>query len=179
MEIIDGYFGAVRLDDLRAAGIYRWPKAVHEGHGAYLTVIDHRATDEQREALATILAGQEQEPTTAFSIYASTIEHDLGVVSAPIEFDWNLDQRRGRFHVEGVLGATFEPIRNPVTGATHRALIRLPEGFEYREAEIVSSTFWSEGQVQQNYQNSYGFLTYVTYGPYGVIEDLSYPKAQS
>ena len=29
-----------------------------------------------------------------------------------------------------------EPIRNPVTGEEHRALITLPNGFEFKEAEM-------------------------------------------
>ena len=29
-----------------------------------------------------------------------------------------------------------EPIRNPVTGEEHRARIQLPNGFEYKEAEM-------------------------------------------
>jgi hypothetical protein len=175
LEITEGYFGNIRLDGLRVAGRYRWPGAVHEGHGAYQVVIDQRATPEQTEALFTIFSGKEQEPTTAFSIYATTIEHDLDPLFAHIEFEWDLKNRTGRMEVAGVLGATIQPIRNPVTGAAHRALIKLPQGFEFREAEMASSTFWSVGTLPQNYQNCYGFLTFVTYGPQGVIEDHSYP----
>ena len=174
-EIIEGYYGDVRLDGLRGAGAYRWPGAVHEGGGAYLAIIDEHATEAQREALLTILSGQDQEPTTGFAIYASTIEKDLGVVFAPVEFDWDLDARVGRFAVRDILEASLEPIRNPVTGAPHRALIKLPQGFEFREAEMASSNFWSKGELPQNYQNCYGFLTLTTYGPQGIIEEESYP----
>jgi hypothetical protein len=179
MEITEGHFRDVRLDGLRVAGVYRWPGAVHEGRGAYLTVMDERATSEQREALFTILSGKEQEPYTAINIYGSTIEHDLGTIYAPIEFEWDLEQRTGRVTVPDVLAASFEPIRNPVTQAPHRAIIKLPLGFEYREAEVVSSDFWSTGAITQQYQARYGFLTYVTYGPLGVIEELSHPLSQA
>ena len=33
-----------------------------------------------------------------------------------------------------------EPIKNPVTGAEHRARIDLPNGFEYKIAEMGSAT---------------------------------------
>jgi hypothetical protein len=178
-EIVEGYFGDVRLDGLRGAGVYRWPGPVHEGGGAYLTIIDERATEAQREALLTILSGQEQEPMTGFSIYASTIDKDLGAIFAPIEFEWDLEARTGGMAVRDVLQATLEPIRNPVTNAPHLASIRLPEGFEFREAEMASSSFWSEGDVSQEHANCYGFLTYVTYGPYGVIEEHSYPQREA
>jgi len=177
-EIVEGHFGEVRLDGLRGAGAYRWPGAVHEGGGAYLAIIDERATEAQREALLTILSGQEQEPTTAFSIYASTIDKDLGTVFAHIEFEWDLKARTGRFAVHDILDASLEPIRNPVTGAPHRALIKLPQGFEFREAEMASSTFWSKGELPQDYKNCYGFLTYTTYGPHGILEEHSYPVTE-
>jgi hypothetical protein len=177
-EITEGYFGDVRLDGLRGAGIYHWPGAVHEGRGAYLTVIDERADEAQRQALLTILSGQEQEPTTGFAIYGSTIEKDLGTVFAPIEFEWDLQARAGRFAVRDILEAALEPIRNPVTGLPHRAAIRLPQGFEFREAEMASSTFWSKGEVLQNYKNCYGFLTFTSYGPQGIIEEHSYPTTE-
>jgi hypothetical protein len=178
-EIIEGCFADVRLDGLRGAGVYRWPGPVHEGGGAYLTIIDERATVAQREALLTILSGQEQEPTTGFSIYASTIEKDLGTIFAHIDFEWDLETRTGRMAVPDVLEATLEPIRNPLTNAPHYASIKLPEGFEFREAEMASSRFRSEGAVSQQHANCYGFLTYVTYGPHGVMEEHSYPQREA
>ncbi len=177
-EITEGYFGDVRLDGLRGAGVYYWPGAVHEGRDAYLTIIDERASEAQREALLTILSGKEQEPTTGFAIYASPIEKDLGTVFAPIEFEWDLQARTGRFAVRDILEAALEPIRNPVTGLPHRAAIRLPQGFEFREAEMASSAFWSQGDVLQNYKNCYGFLTFTSYGPQGIIEEHSYPTTE-
>ncbi len=174
-EVLEGHFGDVRLDGLRGAGAYRWPGPVHEGGGAYLAIIDERATEPQREALLTILSGQEQEPTSGFSIYASTIDKDLGVVYAPIDFEWDLKKRTGRFSVPDILDASLEPIRNPVTGSPHRASIKLPDGFEFREAEMASSTFQSKRELIQDYANCYGFITIATYSPRGLIEEKSYP----
>lgn len=175
IEIVEGHFGEVRLDGLRVAGAYRWPGPVHEGHGTWWSVIDKRATEEQVEALFKILGAEEQEPTTGFAIYASTIENEPEPIFAEIEFEFDLDNGIGRFAVKDVLEATLEPIKNPVTGAPHRASIRLPEGFEFREAEMASSNFWSKGELDQNHSQRYGFLTLVTYGPYGVIEEQSHP----
>lgn len=177
MEITQGHFGDVPLDGLRVAGVYRWPGPVHEGHGTWWSIIDKRATPEQTEALFKIFGGEEQEPTTGFSIYASTIENEPDPIFADIEFDWNLDGRMGRFKVKDVLEASVEPIRNPVTGAPHRASIRLPEGFEFREAEMASSTFWSKGEIAQDHSLCYGAISYVTYGPYGIMEEESHPHA--
>jgi hypothetical protein len=168
--IEEGHFGEVRLDGLAVAARYRWPGAVHEGGGTVQGVIDQRASAAQRAALFQILGGKEQEPTTVFNIYGSTIETELEPILAPIEFACDLAARTGRLVVPGVMQLAIEPIRNPVTGLPHRAIIRLPEGFEYREAEMASGTFEGEGAIGFAHRDCYACLTRVAYGPYGVIE---------
>ena len=170
MEIDEGYFGEVRLDGLRFAGTFRWPGPVHEGGGVYQAIIDDRANEEQIDALLKILSGEEQEPTTGFNIFGSTIETELEPIFTSITLEWNFEARTGRVFVSDVCDASLEPIRNPVTGAPHRALIRLPEGFEFREAEMASSTFTGTAELKFDHKNRYGFLTYVAYGPHGLID---------
>lgn len=169
-HIDEGYFGDVRLDGLRIAGAYRWPGPVHEGGGIVQGFIDERADAAQREALITILSGLEQEPTTAFNIYGSTIETEYDPVFAPIEFSCDMDKRTGMFRVPGHLEMSLRPILNPVTGRPHRAIIRLPEGFEFREAEMADGRFKGTGEIKFENSGCYGFLTYVAYGPQGVID---------
>jgi hypothetical protein len=170
-RIEQGHFGEVPLDGLVVAARYRWPGPVHEGGGVAQAIIDELATEAQRAALFKILGGQEQEPTTVFNIYGSTVAKELEPVFAPIEFACDIAARTGRLVVPGVMHLTIEPIRNPVTGAPHRALIRLPEGFEFREAEVGSGTFRGEGD-DLGFQNRdcYAALTHVAYGPYGIVE---------
>src|SRR6516164_7701769 len=103
---------------------YRWPGPVHEGHGTWWSIVDRKATPDQVDALFKILGGKEQEPTTGFAIYASTIEHEPDPMFADIEFEWDLKGRKGRFVVRNVLGAEIEPIQNPVTGKPHFISIR-------------------------------------------------------
>jgi len=169
-RIDEGYFGTLRLDGLVIGARYRWPGPVHEGGGVVQGLIDERATPEQREALITILSGKEQEPHTVFNIYGATVARELDLIVAPIEFSADFKARSGGFRVPGVMEMSLEPIRNPVTGKEHFAQIRLPNGFEFREAEMASGRFNSEGpELGMNHQNCYGFLSYVAYGPQGVI----------
>ena len=172
MRVDQGHFGDVRLDGLVFAARYRWPGPVHEGRGVVQGFIDERADERQREALGTILSGKEQEPTTVFNIYGSTIERELDTVFAPIEFDCDIAARTGGFSVPGHLELMLEPIRNPVTGKPHRAIIRLPEGFEFREAEVASGDFRSTGEPELGFEHGrrYGALTYVGYGPHGIVD---------
>jgi hypothetical protein len=178
MEITEGYFGRARLDGLRVAGVYRWPGPVHEGRGTWWSIVDKRATKEQVDALMKIMAGREQEPTTGFAIYASTIEIEPEPIFADIQFEWDLDGRKGRFVVADVLEAEVEPIRNPVTGAPHFIAIRPHDGFEFREAEMASATFWSKGKIDQKHSKRFAAISYVTYGPCGIIAKESLPNAR-
>lgn len=175
-RIDDGWFGDVRLDGLIYAARYRWPGAVHEGGGTVQGVIDKRATKEQIDALFTILDGKEQEPTTVFNIYGSTIEKELDPVFSEITFSCDFEKGIGGFAVPGVMELAMEPIRNPVTNTRHPAKIVLPTGFEFREADMVSGTFNANGpELRLDRSARYGALTYVAYGPHGIIEDESAP----
>ena len=44
-QINQGHFGDVQLDGLRAAAVWHWPGAVHEGNGTMQLIIDERADD--------------------------------------------------------------------------------------------------------------------------------------
>ncbi|MFP6644989.1 MAG: DUF1326 domain-containing protein [Candidatus Latescibacterota bacterium] len=170
MQIEEGHFGDVRLDGLRFAGTYHWPCPVHEGHGTVQGVIDKRATDEQRDALFKILDGEQQVATTPFNIYGSTIETEHDPVFADIEFTCDMEARTARVVVPDVARMDLSPIRNPVTGKPHRAQIHLPDGWEYRSAEMASADAVGTGKIQFDYDSRYGFLTYVAYGPHGIID---------
>ena len=175
MEITEGYFADTRLDGLRVAGVFNWPGPVHEGHGTWLSIIDKNASKEQADALFTILGGQEQEPNTGFAIYGSTIEHEPDPVFADIEFEFDIEARKGRFVVENILEADVEPIKNPVTGDPHFISIRPHEGFEFREAEMASADYWSKGEIDQQHAGRFAAISYVSYGPQGIIPEQSYP----
>jgi hypothetical protein len=179
MEITEGYFGDVRLDGLRTAGAYHWPGAVHEGNGTWWSVIDKSATDEQVDALFKILGGEEQDNTTGFCIYGSTITNEPEPVFADIEFEWDLDERKGRFLVSNILQCDVQPIRNPMTGLPHFMAIRLYSGFEFREAEMASATFSCEGELEQQYEDKYAAISFVSYGPHGVIPEESLPNRRA
>lgn len=171
MLIEEGWFGDLRLDGLKVAAVYRWPGSVHEGGGVVRGFFDANADQAQIDALFTILGGKEQEPTTVFNIYGSTIAQELEPIFAPIEFHSDIEKRTGGFRIDGHLELELEPIRNPVTGAPHRARIVLPEGFEFRQAEIASGTFNANGEIAMGRQKRYGALWRAAYGPYGIIEE--------
>ena len=78
-----------------------------------------------------------------------------------------------------MLEAEVEPTKNPVTGAPHLMSINLYEGFEFREAEMASATFWSKGELELKHAKRFAAISYVTYGPYGIIAEESLPKRRA
>lgn len=145
MQIDKGYHGDTPLDGLRFVGMFRWPGAIHEGKGEAAVVIDERATPAQRDALLRILGGRDTEPgATIFQVFSTTLEKTHEPIFAAIDFEVDINARTGRLVVRGVTEGRGEPIKNPVTGAEHRARIDIPNGFEYSIAEVGRG--WTKAQ---------------------------------
>ena len=145
-EVTRGHFGNVKLDGLYFGGLFAWPRAIHEGNGEALPLVDVRAKPDQREALLKIMSGQDTEPgATFFQVFFSTLTTVHEPRFVPIRFTFDLEKRMAQFVIDGLLEARTEPIRNPITGAEQRARLVLPDGFEYTEAEIASSTVMTRG----------------------------------
>src|SRR5262245_13250077 len=69
-RIDDWHWGDVRLDGLHAINTYAWPGAIHEGNGSMQSIIDERANQPQRRALAGIQQGERADPgAIMFQIY--------------------------------------------------------------------------------------------------------------
>jgi hypothetical protein len=171
IQIDEGHHGETRLDGLRIAAIYKWPGAVHEGNGEALPFVDRRADEKQREALLRIMVGEDTDPmATMFAVYASTLTKLHDPVFTDIDFEVDVDGRRGRLAIDGYVEMTGEPIRNKVTGAEARAQIVLPSGFEYAVADIGSaSSRTSGGPVEVDFSNSYGQFAKLHLSSHGVV----------
>lgn len=169
LSIDEGHFGEVRLDGLRFALLTGWPGAIHEGDGIGQVVIDERADEAQRDALYKIASGNEQDPGTAFSIYASTLSEDYAALYKAIDMACDTAAGTGHIRVEGIIDIEVEPIFNPITQRPHRVRLVLPQGFEFRDAEIVSGSCSSNGDLKIEYQNRHAVFTAFAYGPHGVI----------
>jgi hypothetical protein len=168
--IEEGYFGDVRLDGILFGSTYHWPGPLHEGGGIGQTIFDDRTSAAQRDALIKILSGEEQQPDTMFNVIGSTFEKEFDPITTRIELDYDLDARTGRIVMPEAGEVAMEPIRNPVTGAPHHARIHLPTGFEFKEAEMTSSTFKGTGALKFDHANRYGFIIRFAYGPQGLID---------
>lgn len=160
-KIDEGYFGDVKLDGLCAVSTYSWPGAVHEGNGVLQSIIDERATAAQRAALVAVLQGEQAEPgMTMLQIYRSMCSKVIPPLFKPIELQADLEARTATLKVPGLVETSIKPIKNPVTGADHRARIDLPMGKEFHLAEVASGTTTATGPVPLHLTNTHAHLVY-------------------
>jgi hypothetical protein len=186
-HIVTGRYGTnVRLNGLNMALIASWPGPLHEGHGKASYYIDNRADEKQFEALSNIITGRAG--GGPFAIYASIIEEIQEPKRAHVRFQ--AKDIRSRVSVFGIMRedkkkqgigergekrsrntiaeAWLEPIRNPVTGKVHRAIIEIPEGFESSRLDQASmkTLVADDGYHRFRYEGTYGSFSENTWkGP--------------
>jgi hypothetical protein len=159
-DIREGYFGETALDGVRFVQIVSWPASVPEGNGTRLLVMDERTTPEQRQALIAIESGEQGHPY--FEIFAALCPTVVGPEVAAIAIEVDRDKRQARVRIPGVAEIGMEPITNPVTGEELRARIDLPNGFEFKLAEMANSVRWNvtaDASLAMEHENTYGQLS--------------------
>jgi hypothetical protein len=160
-EITDGNFGDISMDGVRFGFAVHWPGAIHEGNGVAQPVVGDDASDEQRDAILAITSGQHG--GTFFEIISAVVSEVRDPVVAPIELDVDREARRGSFRLGDVGESRVEPIVNPEIpdSGEHRVRIDLPDGFEYKQAEIGDSVEWkvdAGDSLSFSHENTYAQL---------------------
>ena len=160
-QIDEGYFGDVRLDGLLAVNTYSWPGAVHQGNGQMQSIVDERASLEQRRAIEALLRGEGADlGKIMLQIYSAMCPHKHETLVRPIELSMDVEGRTARLRIPDLLETDIEPIKNPVTGADHRAAIVLPLGREFNHAEVASGRTQAHGAVPLSFEKSHAHLVY-------------------
>ncbi len=170
MRISEGFFGETRLDGVVWGFMGQWPGAIHEGNGTLVVFIDERASDPQRKALTEIGYGKHSAEGTLFNIFTAVCPRQLEPVIARIELDCDPVKRMASVRIPGMLEASGEPIRNPVTGDPHFPKLVLPGGFEFKEADFCSSHLKATAPLKLENRNGHGHFARVAWGPSGYIE---------
>ena len=148
-QVEKGFYGEVSLDGLSAGMLAKWPGPIHEGDGERLIIIDDQATADQRNALEKIISGEDtEELATIFWVVNAMTTIRLETLYLPVTIEADIEARRGRVVVDGVFELNVEPIKNPVTGAEHRARIEIPDGFEFTIAEMASGKVKTQSGIE-------------------------------
>lgn len=157
-HIVTGSYGTnVKLDGLNMALIYSWPGPIHEAHGKASFYIDNRADEKQFEALSNIITGR-----------ASVKFQTKDIRSRVSVFGMREDGKQRKQSQDIIAEAWLEPIRNPITGKAHRAIIEIPEGFESSRMDQASmkTLVANDGNLRFQYEGTYGSFSENTWkGP--------------
>lgn len=145
-DIKKGHYGGTSLDGLHAAGVYKWPSAIHEGNGHMQLIIDERADDDQRAALQAIMSGEDtEEMATMWYVFSAMAPNKHDTLYKSIALDIDRDERIGSANVQDVFTINTKPIPNIVSGDPHRIRINLTHGFEFVQAEMASGATQTTG----------------------------------
>ena len=166
----EGHFNDTRLDGLHWVMLLQWPGEIADGNGRQQAIIDERADGAQREALRKILHGESTAPgATHFYVYNSTMSEVIDPLYAPVDVEIDVDARRARLVVPGLVESTGSPIVDPHNGGEHRAQIHLPNGFEYTVAEVGTGQSRARAGIELDLSDSYGQFNVVHMNQDGVI----------
>ena len=136
MVIDGGSCGTVDLSGVKCAAIVALSKAIHEGHGQCVFVVEPTATEEQIGALGQIFTGKLG--GMPWELLGPTFEVNE-LVKARISIDGK--GPKSVFKAEGIGEGRGDTFKNPVTGEDHLANIELPDGFIWKKGQCGEGTF--------------------------------------
>ncbi|MGE4048242.1 MAG: DUF1326 domain-containing protein [Acetobacteraceae bacterium] len=177
-KIDKGHCDGIPLDDLAVVGTFYFPRAIHHGEGVFQPIIDARADDAQRDALFYIMSGADQPVGTMFQIFSVIVKTICDPQFSPINFEWDLENRRARIDIPSLVRAHSEPIRNPVTDQEHRIMTVLPNGWVFHEAENASGFAKSLGAIKFDLTRRHSSLAHVAWNQNGLVYSYDQYKQQ-
>ena len=169
-EIEEGNFNDVKLDGLKFVLLLKWPGEIKDGGGTEQAIIEERASSQQRAALTKILYGQSTAPmATHFSVYNAMSDTVLDPLYKPIEMSIDIEGRTANIKIVGIVESEGRPIIHPVNDSEVRSRIHLPNGFEYTYAEMGSGTSKVTGDIELDFNASYGQFNILQMNQDGVV----------
>lgn len=172
LRIDKGHFGDVDLSGLKTAIFYAWPGPIFEGKGTLQAVIDERADEVQRAALEAVLHGEEtEEAATHWWVFCAMSETIHPPIFRAINLDLDIDGRRAKVTIPGVLESTGRPIHPPHSNEEHRVRIDIPNGIEFELAEIGSASCRTgrDAAIQMELTDTYGQFNKLRHAGTGVV----------
>lgn len=136
LDIESGSIGSVNVGGLKCAAIVNWPKAIHEGNGKCVFVVEPSTTEEQVSALAQVFTGALG--GMPWELLGPSFEV-VGLQKTRISIEG--EGTRSTFRAEGIAEGRGDSFKNPVTGEDHQAIVDLPTGFIWTRGVCGSGTF--------------------------------------
>ncbi len=135
-EVKDGRVGDTKLDGARFVVVAKYPGAIHEGRGHVALFVDEGATDEQVNAIVSILSGKLG--GMPWEALAGTIARFDGPIRKSIRI--KAANERSEVRIPGAVAMKLTPLRDPVSGAEKEVNITYPKGgFFWDDAHIATT----------------------------------------
>jgi len=168
VQVREGHFGDVDLSGVKWGLLIAFPGPLYEGNGSVQLVLDEASSEEQQDAVKKLASGEYG--GAFFQIFASICPdvHEPIVTSVEIESD--RERRVATIRLGDIASSKIEPIMSPATGEEHRVRIDLPNGFEYKQAEIgntVTANASSDGPLAFTFERGYAQLNQIDWSPDG------------
>jgi hypothetical protein len=165
-----GRYGGVSLDGLDWGILAMWPGPIHLGDGTFRVVVDERADPRQRAALEAIGQGRDTDPgTLIWQVFSTTVTTLLPTMYTRIDLSIDVDERTATVQIAGLGESSASPIRNRKTGATQRARVTLPAGFEFTDAEFAAGHTKVTGDIPLEFSDTHAHLARVHWSTHGVV----------
>ncbi|MGH8750557.1 MAG: DUF1326 domain-containing protein, partial [Burkholderiales bacterium] len=127
-----------------------------------------KTSPQQRQALLQILSGKAG--GVLFEILASIITTFYEPQLVPITFEFDKEKRKARLSVAGEAETVTTPLIIPATDQEQRVIVKMPNGFEYKEMEVAQTvTLKSTGRIKFEHRGTHSSLADVTYTHLGLI----------
>src|SRR5581483_8671744 len=139
--------------------MFMWPGPIHEGNGTAMVVVDKSATPEQKAAIEAVASGQDTDPGSLITqVFSTTLTKVLPTQVKPIELKIDMQKRTARVKVDGLVEGNSESIKNPITGEPHVVSVKLPNGFEYDEAQFLVGKAKTSGPIELNFSDTHAHI---------------------
>jgi hypothetical protein len=129
----------------------KFPKAIHEGNGTAQLFVTNKASQDQTQALISIVSGQAK-GDGPFALFAGTFKYFLEPQF--VDINAKIDGKKSSFSVPGVMDVQIESFTNPVTGDEQDTKVQLPKGFIWKLAEAAKSKIMRITTSSLNFDHS-------------------------
>lgn len=89
---------------------------------------------------------------------------------APIQWQFDKAKRRAHVSIAGFIETTTEPLVIVPTREAQRVIVRMPNGFEYKEMEVAQAvTLQFTGAIKFCWRGTHSSLAYVVHTDTGLV----------
>jgi hypothetical protein len=109
-----------------------------------------------------------------FTVFASTCSEFCETLFLPIDLEADLEQRKARVEIPGIMTSIAKPMTNPFNGEPYHIALARPSGsFEFTYAEIGQGTTSVTGDMEMAFEDSWATFCVHHFNQDGLVRERS------